>query len=697
MAGRTLALVLLVFALRVPAAAQEQVDTEEKRLVIALFDGATRPLRFDFEDPVHQVYEMPLNYLGLVVRRHDVREGPPPAAWLERARAVLTCFANVGGSPDWLWPWLEREVPARGLRVVHLGDFGPLARPDDARYDPRRLRTWLRRFGLEYDDFYFPGPLGVRVAFANAAACRVEADPSGRAVHRGPHNVSARNRTWIETTCEMRKDDVRTPVVTGPWGGIALDPWTVGMGGDDEDRRWFLDLFAFFREAMGLDRVPAPQPYVLNGRRVFLLHVDGDGFESLSSLQRNAYSAKVMLDEVFRRYPLPYTVSIIVRSLTDDYEVAEPTPAMKLAREILNLPNVEPASHGVLHPLRWDLPLLATRGEHKAAWYPSLRNYEYGPVAEVRESVRFINERLMDEGRRCRVMLWTGSTNAPVEAIRECARVGCWNLNGGVFRWDKWYDSISFVSPWARLLEDQVQVYAGAANENDFEGFFDNLPTAFGHIDQTIERTGRDRILKPANLYVHFYSAEQPGRLATLHKLIRRWAFEEETAPVFASDYARGVVSAIQGCRVFRRPDGWALREFGDCRTVRIDGETRDVDFERSRGVLGARRLHGSLHVHLSAPDADVVLADAPAPRPHVEQANHILRDVRLDANGVALGSAAYSRREIGFAGFPPGADLSLEVDGVESTRLADETGRAVVTLDPGSGSIRIRTRPSDR
>jgi hypothetical protein len=422
---------------------------------------------------------------------------------------------------------------------------------------------------------------------------------------------------------------------------------------------------------------------------MWFLQVDGDGFESLSTVKPNTLAAEVMLDDVFLRYPLPYTVSIIVASLTHDYAVEKPTPRMELARRILNLPHVEPASHGVLHTLRWQAERDAP-GETKALMsFLRLANYEYGTVAEVRDSIRFINERLLEPPRRCAVMLWTGSADPHEESIRAAVDAGSWNVNGGVFRWDAWSDSVGFVSPWSRRAGAMLQVYAGAANENDFDGFFDTMPGAFGHITTTIERTGSPRVLKPADVYAHFYSAESPARLKSIHDLIERWALREPTAPVHASTYAKAVHSAVFRARVLRRPDGWALRRFDDCRTARIDGETRDVDFSRSLGLLGARRVADSLYLHLAGPDAIVVLAAKPPARPHVAEANCLLEYAELTETGVAVTATAWNPRLVRFAGFPPRARLRLRLDDVEREETADPQGELLVRL-PAPGTTRV-------
>jgi hypothetical protein len=674
--------------LLVPAAHGE--GEAVKRHVIALVEGtAPDPLLMD---AVHEVIDMPMNHLGMVVLQHHIRTGPPPDAWLADARAVLLFLPHGGDAPDWLWPWLETEVARHGLRVLLLNELGQLLRPD-----AKRFARWVEPFGLVHEPHFAKGPLEVRAEYLDGRLCAYEADPKPYAIHHGPRSTGDTNRVWVTTRSRVDPEEVCHPVVTGPWGGMALDPWGVRLGTLDQDRRWHVDPFAFFREALGLDGVPAPDPCVLNGRRMWFLQVDGDGFESLSSVRPNACAAQVMLDEIFRKHALPFTVSIIVRSLTEDYDVKEPTPKMALAREILNLPNVEPASHGVLHTLVWqeEAPAEGVKtGAGGLMWYPSLANYRYTRVNEVKESIRFINERLLVPPRRCELMLWTGNAMPPEEAILAAGEMGARNLNGGVFRWDAWYDSVGFVSPWSRRVGKGLQVYAGAGNENWFEGFFDTMPGSFAHIAETIARTGSPRILKPADIYVHFYSAETPVRLAALQGLIRRFAIEGETAPVFASTYVAAVEAAVLKASVRRTADGWLLQNFGACRTARIDGEPRDVDFEKSYGLLGARRLNGSLYLHLAGSDAHVVLAKKPAPRPHVEQANCILEEARLAPAGVTVTTRGVGDRLVVFAGFPASTPLLLSRDGAEESVQSDASGRLEVRLLRSSGpSVAVRTR----
>lgn len=656
---------------------------EVRRHVLALVPGKTADP--ELENAVHQLLETPLNYLGLVVDHHYIETGPPPEELVARAHAVVTWFDSATANPDWLWPWLEKEVPARKLRVVHFGGFGPLAR------NPVRLAKWLANFGLETPTTFAKGAYRVRVEFIDEKLCKFEADARETAIHHGPRSVSENNRPWVTTSARDNPKSVCHPVVTGPWGAVALEPWGLRMGWDHDGRRWHLNPFEFFREALGMQRVPAPHPSVLNGRRMWICQVDGDGFESFSTIESGQYAAKVMKDRIFEKYQLPFTVSIIVRSLTRDYKVAEDTRAMKLAQEIFRLPNIEPASHGVLHTLRWRQELKADSPQRSIMWYAGLQNYEYSQVAEVRDSIAFINERLTPPSRPCVVMLWTGEANPREDALEQVARSGCINLNGGVFRWDAWHDSLGFCTPWTRRVGKALQVYAGAANENDFAGFFDTMPGSFRHIDSTIERAGAPRILKPADLYIHFYSAETPARLRPLHTLIKRWAFKERTAPVYASTYVRSVTSAVETARIARTPTGWRLSAFGDCRSVRIDDEPRTVDLTRSKGVLGFLREGRRLRIHLSQQDAEIVLVPRAPRRPHVEQANCLLENAALGAKGLSFTAVAANARRIVVAGLTPNKAIKLLLDGAQRDATTDAEGRLSVNLaQPGRTTVVI-------
>ena len=387
--------------------------------------------------------------------------------------------------------------------------------------------------------------------------------------------------------------------------------------------------------------------------------------------------------EIVERFQIPCTLSIIVASLSDRLNPERPSRLMKMARELFALPYVEIASHGVIHPFNWAVDFGDDPDVRKEFAYPGLRGFEYTQVTEVRDSIQFIRRYLCPPDKDCVGMLWTGNCLPPEEAILEVGRQGCWNLNGGTYRWDPSFESVGFVSPLTQRLGEAIQVFAGAANDNEFPGFYDTNPTAFGGVDETIERSGSPRILKPANVYAHFYSVERSPRMYALQELLKRWAVKEPTIPVFASTYVRAVESSLNA-RIIRTKAGWSLRDFGACRTIRIDDDPRQVDLRASTGIAGFRRQGSVLHVHLDSANAELALTrDEPA-QPYLEEANCQIDSFVRDDQGVKFRTFSFVPRVIVLGGFPPRQAARVRIDGAELFEKADEDGRVTIKMPRG-------------
>ena len=660
-------------------------ETPVPREVVVLVGAVTEDLEASRGDPARAVLQMPLNHLGMRLRAVGIDGGVPPDLDPTQVAAVGTWFENGAELPDWVWPWLERQSP--NLRLLLFGSLLPLARGDDGA----RLRARLQRCGLGYDAAQLVDPARIEVQYVRRDAVPFESRPVYEMVHHGPWNLDGHNTVWLATRDRDRPRRDRAPVVTGPFGGIALQPWFVRIGGAADDRRFYVDPFVFLREALGLARTPAPDPNVHLGRRRFVLHVDGDGFESPSHVVDGRCCGEVFRDRIVDRWRVPMTISFIVAGLTDRLDPGEPTPTMQIARDILSRPWVEAASHSVLHPLDWRREVTRRSLPRSVVWYEGIAGYTHDMAAEVRDSIAFVDRWLVPPGKRCQVMLWSGAANPTAEALAAAAAAGCWNLNGGLFRYDDLFASVGFVSGWGHAIGDQFQVFAGAPNENVFDGFFTTMPGAFRHVDRTIENTGKDRILKPANVYVHFYSAELPARLQALEGLLARWLEREEVLVAPASSYASAVDDCHRRCHITRRAAGFVLTGFQHCRTVRFDDEPRAIDWARCHGLAGARRLGGRLYVHLAAPEAELHFAAAGAVATtfvHVEHADCELAAVSPAANELRFLAAASGRpRHVVVAGLPKGATVAVQpgADALPAPMGADADGRCEVRLPAGS------------
>ncbi len=637
-------------------------------------------------DLAHTLLQMPLNYCGMRLVERAIPATELPEVDPTRVRAVGTFLLGDERLPAWLWPWLQRQQER--VRMLHLGSLRPLL----AIAGEAGLGDYLHRFGLGYDAREVSDPARIRVDCPERGLYPFESRPVYERLHLGPWNLDAANTTWVVTRDVQSPRRPRTPIVTGRWGGIGLQPWFLRIGGVDGDRRWYADPFAFCRRALGLEGVPAPDPSVQNGRRMFVLHVDGDGFESPSAVEPGRICGAVFRDRIVDAWPMPMTISFIIAGLTDDLLPAAATPRMAIARSILERPWVEAASHSVLHPLNWRRHLDPRSLPRSVVWYPQLTNYQHDMVAEVRDSIAFVDRWLAPADRPCRLMLWSGAANPPAAAIAAATAAGCANLNGGLFRWDALHDSVGFVSPWGRQLDGEWQTFAGAPNENEYPGYFTTMPGAFGHVDTTIERTGAARILKPANIYVHFYSAEQPPRLQALVQLLDRWARREPTVPVHASTYVAAVHDAQFACAITPTPAGFRFTHFDHCRTVRFDGPTPSIDWSRCLGICGALRLDDRLFVHLGRSDAELAFATGSATKPvewlHLEQSDLQVDDVMPGPRALRARVRGWRAGVVVLAGAPAGVALCWSAAGVEHRERTDARGRVTVLLGPAAAGV---------
>jgi hypothetical protein len=180
--------------------------------------------------------------------------------------------------------------------------------------------------------------------------------------------------------------------------------------------------------------------------------------------------------------------------------------------------------------------------------------------------------------------------------------------------------------------------------------------------------------LLPVNIYYHFYAGERRGGVKAL-KALYAWAEAQPLAPIRTSRYARIVEGFHAGRIEAVAPDTWRVLDNGACRTLRFDGEDRQPDLSRSRGVAGFNRTAGALYVHLAPGPATVVLAAQPPPQPYLVEANAPLGDWTPRDRGFAATFEAAVPVLVRLAGFAPGQAVRLGGDWHDRVE-ADAAGR---------------------
>ncbi len=579
---------------------------------------------------------------------------PPLVDWLLAQRAAgkkILIFGNL--------PFHDRDQRGRFLREFGLsGDAGFTAPPFQPGFIAKDTSV------LDYEEPVTALPVGHRNLRAPTGAARllsIQATVTGSA----PVNFDA--------------------VFTCAWGGMAFDPYLFFRRADFREF-WHIDPFAFLTRALGEFGAPAPDTTTRDGRRLFLNHIDGDGFANVSRVDAGHRAAEVIRDHILKKYPLPVTVSVIeaeVRALIRNQPDADAAKLEAIARDVFALPQVELASHTFSHPFFW------IGGDRTEAFYDEQQLELKTPypaldlAREIEGSVRYINERLAPPGRPVRVFLWSGNCRPPPEAIALTRRLGLENLNGGDTVITARNKTLTAVAPRTMPWGDELQIYAPNQNENVYTNNWRGpLFGTFTHVFDTYALTESPRRLKPINLYYHFYSGDNPASVQAL-ETIYDWLMGQPIHAVAVSHYARIARDARATAMFSAGPDRWIAVNRGESRTLRLPGALASrIDLAHSSGVTGWKIDHEQVYIHTDgSPTVTLVLGEKVFAGPRLESSSAEIHF--LSHNSTSCRFAVTDLREVEtvFAGLAPQQRVSATINGSARAATADADGRLTLTL----------------
>jgi hypothetical protein len=577
------------------------------RRVLAIYDGSEEPLLNSTF--VHRYTAVPLEYLGYAVDYFDVSGGRlPPGDLSARYAGIVTWFTDDEmPQPRAYEAWLLAQINT-GLRVAVFGRLGLVP-----------SSVLLARLGLVESSRAVVPPVtlsGTSVVMGfEAQASPLSRDLPSWQAREGEVHVELRDS----------RSQRLTPVVTGSWGGLALDPYVLDNGFEARVR-WVLDPFAFLTRALDLEPIPAPDITTESGRRMLFLHIDGDGFVSRAEMPGRLYAGDMVLREFLQRYDLPITVSIIEAEISPEGLFKSDSAKLEsISRAIFKLPLVEVASHTYSHPFNWTR---AARGERTRGADSAdpvdlgIPGYRYSANREVAGSIHYINERLAPKEKPARVFLWSGDAMPGPDAMREVAALKLANMNGTNGELPREAPTLSQVGSLGRYVDGLLHVYAQAAPDNNYTAEWTGRFYGFRDVVDNFRFTEAPRRLKPINIYYHFYSATKPAGIVALHE-IYKYAVEQETLPIHVSQF---VARAEDFHRVTfaRRIDGaWELRGLGALKTVRLDRRLGWPDLQSSIGVAGVTDAGPGRYVALTGePEATLALTASKPVIPHLISSN---------------------------------------------------------------------------
>lgn len=559
---------------------------------------------------------MPLNHMGYTAKYIEASRALPAHPLAGRYAAVVSWLSETAVDPSAYARFLQSAF-SQGIRVAMFGGFG-LAQ--GALLD--------KHTGLKSRA---PGTTPARVTISiRDPMMGLELAPLPD--RRQFYPLQAVGGTPLLRLANERGDTMDAAALM-PWGGYVLAPHALIYLPNYKGARWVIDPFTFLTRALALPLMPAPDVTTENGRRLMLVHMDGDGFASRAELPGTPLAGEAVLSEFFAKYRIPSTASVIQGEVAADGLYPQLSPALEAAaKRLFALPHVEIASHSLSHPFRWSRLEL---GNESGSYSLKLPNYHFDINAEINGSIAYINSRLAPPGKQVKVFLWTGDSNPGADSVARAAEAGVGNMNGG----DTWISraepSLTLVSPIGIPKGNFFQVFAPNQNENLYTNLWNGPFYGYERVVETFQMTDSPRRLKPVDIYFHTYSATKRASIAALHK-VYQWALARDPFNVYASEYINKAFD-FNTMTVAKSGEGWLIRGSGALRTVRFPAAAGHPDMERSRSLAGYARHNDQHYLHLAGGEAYVALAPEPPRAPFLEQANGRIEQMTRDAKGFSV------------------------------------------------------------
>jgi len=680
------------------------------RVILGLYSSDDYDHDQDHLNLVSAAMELPLNYLGVAVRLHDITKGVPTPAQMDGVLGILCCSTTPQmKDPIPFCKWLISQVRG-GRPLVIVGQLPFLYDASSGRQTPLSLVSGLlEEIGLSYGGGPYADPVDIVYSQHEMMGFERRLQSQDVTDYTAIHSNAPDNQVYVELKTE-RFEQI-SAVVTSPKGGLALLDCALYLAVNNGQMQWLLDPFLFFERGFGLGGKPRFDTTTLWGRRIFYSHIDGDGVRNITRVAGYRNCGEVILDEVLRGRHIPITVSFVTAEL--DREILGNRYTMKIAQESFALPHIEPAVHGFSHPLDWKRRLTTFAvpnysveidpddQEMQALLKETL--YDMGAVvivpweeylrAETVRAADFLNKTFSVETK---VNLWTGNCLPPAEAISMVDERGLRNMNGGDGRFDRAHPSYTQLAALVRHVGGLRQIHTSNANEtiytNDWTGPFYGII----HVIETYKQTeyptlidGPPRRVSPMNLYYHFYSGEREESLLALGKV---YDYAEKSEPIclWVSDYC-DIVDGFFSADMSETSEGWSFSNYGACSTVRFDDEERFVDLDRSKGVLGFARWEKSLYVHLvPGGPATLVWSEQAPTQPYLIDSNVPLSSLSIRPGEIEFTARGFQSAELRFANLPP--DTEFEVG--DQTFKSDPSGALTVDLPiNGTQSVVVTAR----
>jgi hypothetical protein len=591
---------------------------------------------------LHRFAAMPIQYMGFIPEYRDLTQPLPDYQLAGQYAGIIIWTSGTQSSTPQLKSWLLKQIDL-GMRLAVINEFG-FARSNDN----------LQAFGLS-----------VKNSISASSVEIVSQDAVVGFEHSAqvyPDSLDIITTGKDSTPILQLKVAGQTTDVAAymPWGGYVLSPFAIYESPTQQGTSWIINPFDFFRRALNLPDMPAPDVTTSTGRRLLMAHMDGDGFASNAEFPGSPLASRVMLEKIFKKYSIPTAVSVIEAEIAPWGVYPQKSAEMEqIARETFRLPNVEIASHSYSHPFNWQK--LSAEGDGEGLNL-AIAGYEFDLNRETSGSVNYINQRLAPAGKSCQIFLWTGGCNPGADTIAKTDSLGLLNMNGGGTIITNSQPSLTFVAPLGVGREGHFQVYAPNQNENIYTNLWTGPFYGFRRVIETYKLTDAPRRLKPVDIYFHTYAASKPASLKALTE-VYDWALKQDNHPVYPSEYIRRVMDFNHSV-IAREDKAWLYYGNGSIDTLRINNKWGYPNINDS--VAGYTDFNEDRYLHLLKSGVSrIPLAATRKDVTYLVDANAELLDWRQQAGLTRMTFEAHVK-------------LDLTLNHADHCRLYDDQGRVM-------------------
>ena len=597
---------------------QEQGECDVKRIrrdVLILFNQSVFKDKNAVYSDVHQLASMPLEHLGYVPILYDISTKALPQRVEDRYHSVIIWSNGKTKNDEKLYAWAEK-LKEKKIKILFLNNM---------LFTPSKER--LQSFGLtqieNQNNFLDPTTTQYHKPYSQY---EIPSSIPYEELLIQPNNAKA------VLSIHYKNGQSSTPIAITSWGGYALNNSFLESIGNES--LWTITPFIFFKDALRLDTIPLPDPTTEAGRRILFAHVDGDGFVEQSRINKDYLAADALMEEIYKKYPIPQSLSLIQGEVDTIGLYPELSPRMKeIAKEIYKIPWVEPASHTLSHPFFWNKVTKAKNAKPEAGkdYHLALPNYHFSLEKETLGSINFALSLAPKSKQKKRLLFWSGDCLPTKKVLAYIERKGILAINGGDTTIQKSTPWLSHIAPFGLQHDEYWQIYTAQQNENIYSNEWTGPFWGYRNAIETFEMTEEPRRIKPINIYYHFYSGSKLASLKALNE-VYTWAIKQKTSKLYTSQYIKKVKD-FYATSLAKIEGGYEVRNDGHLRTLRVDREVY-INMKKSRGVAGFIHDKGRTYITLDQQkEHTLIFSDQKPNHPYLIDANGWVERVEHRAN----------------------------------------------------------------